>query len=71
MRLDIILRLYNLVVCLENEALSQNICLAIIEVKCRWKARFRYCNEKISGNKEESQHQPGYEELCVCVCVCV
>lgn len=52
MKLDI-LRLCKLV-CIENEGRSQNICLTTIEAKCGWKARFKYYNEKINGNKDAS-----------------
>lgn len=57
MKLDILLRLYNVIVYLENEAISQNIFLGHHRGEYRQKARFRYYNKKISGNKNESQHQ--------------
>lgn len=69
MKLDIILRLCNFIVYPENEIRSQNICLTTIEVKCEWKARLRYHNEKIGSNKDASQPQHGCEPVCVCVCV--
>lgn len=68
MNLDIILRLCNLVVYLDKEGRSRNICLTTIEVKCEWKARLRYHNEKINGNKDVGQPQHGCEPGCVCVC---
>lgn len=78
MRLEI-LRSCKLIVYIKNEGRSQNICLMTIEAKCRWKARFKYYNGKINGNKDanytnlgmsrhvcESDQVKGQENLDIC-----